>query len=354
MRRMWQFYGLAWLAYSILVCFVVQIDGLSKGHFDFTVALQSEVSTVPAALMLALVWPLTGYIERKDYSAFTIAIVHILFSLVFGLCWHLLVSFFMQNVEHMESAQQTRSLSAYIWPFLYSLMMYGVVASIFHTVRSTEATRQQALAVSQAQSLLVVAELASLRNKLNPHFLFNTLHSIIALMRKDGKAAEAALFRFSDMLRYVLDTEKGGNAHVTLDEELNFVRDYLNLEALRLGNRLHVEWVLDSEAANYCVPALSIQPLVENSIKHAFNPRSQPGRLLIKTRLRAMHGQFEIIIRDDGPGADMAQLQASNGIGVKTVERRLQLEYGARAGFQVNTAPGQGFEVVLTIPLTPA
>jgi len=95
-----------------------------------------------------------------------------------------------------------------MWPFLYNMMGYGIIASIFHGVRASAAARLQDIAMSQAQNLLVAAELTALRNKLNPHFLFNTLHSIIALVRKDAKAAEAALFRFSDMLRYILETEK--------------------------------------------------------------------------------------------------------------------------------------------------
>lgn len=350
MRRMWLFYTLAWIAYSILIALAIQIDGLSKGQFDLQLAMYSEINTLPAALTLALIWPMTGLMERKGLRPLSIVFTHILLSLVFGFFWHYAVSGFMQMIVHVKEIEAVRPLSAYIWPFLYSLMMYGVVAAIFHTVRSSEARRMQALAATQAQGLLVVAELASLRNKLNPHFLFNTLHSIIALMRKDGKAAEAALFRFSDMLRYVLDTEKNGTTHVALEDELNFVRDYLNLEALRLGHRLNVDWQLDEMAGGFGIPPLTVQPLVENSIKHAFNPRSQPGNLLIKTRLKALHGELEITIRDDGPGAELADVHASSGIGVKTVERRLQLEYGKRASFSINTTPGQGFEICLTIP----
>lgn len=350
MRRMWFYYSLAWITYSVLIVFVVQIDGLSKGEFDVNIAWMSAMNTLPAAVMLAFIWPLTGFTERKGYHALTIACIHLILAIVFGFGWHFLVRVFMHSIGHEQKNYD--SLSEFIWPFLYTLMMYGIAASIFHTVRAGEARRRQEQAASQAQSLLVVAELASLRNKLNPHFLFNTLHSIIALMRKDSKAAEAALFRFSDMLRYVLDTEKGGSAHVALEEELNFVRDYLNLEALRLGTRLHVDWQLDEAASSYGLPALTVQPLVENSIKHAFNPRSQPGKLVIQTRLKAMQGEIEITVRDDGPGADLADVQASTGIGVKTVERRLQLEYGQRSSFRITTAPGQGFEICLTVPLS--
>lgn len=347
MRRLWQFYALAWVAYSVLIGFVFQIDGLSQGRFELRLAWLSVASNLPAALMLAPLWPLSGYFERKNFRTYAIAAIHLLLAIAFGLCLYFLTDALLQD---LVPNRPTRSLSTAIWPFLYTLMMYGVVASIFHTVRSSAATRRQALAASQAQSLLVVAELASLRSKLNPHFLFNTLHSIIALTRKDSSAAEAALFRFSDMLRYVLDTEKSDSAPVTLEQELDFVRDYLNLEALRLGSRLHVAWALDDAAAGYALPALTIQPLVENSIKHAFNPRSQPGRLQIKTRLNQALQQLEITVADDGPGAELSEVQASDGIGVKTVQRRLQLEYGAPAKFEIRTAPAQGFEVFLTIP----
>jgi LytS/YehU family sensor histidine kinase len=237
------------------------------------------------------------------------------------------------------------------WPFLYSLMMYGAVASAFHVVRANQAAHRQAIAIREAQNLLIASELSALRSKLNPHFLFNTLHSIIALTRKDPGAAETALFHFSDMLRYVLDTEKSGADRVTLDDELRFVRDYLDLEALRLGERLVVEWDIDPAADGHSLPALTLQPLVENSIKHAFNPRSRPGKLLIRTRLDGEAQRLALTVRDDGPGADPARVRTSNGLGIRTVERRLLLDYGQDAQFDIQTNPGAGFDVSLSIPV---
>jgi LytS/YehU family sensor histidine kinase len=245
----------------------------------------------------------------------------------------------------------TQPLSFYVWPVLYSMMGYGVIATAFHMIRANDARRRQEVAVQQAHALLVATELNALRSKLNPHFLFNTLHSIIALTRKDPNAAETALFQFSDMLRYVLDTEKTGNDRVTLDDELRFVRDYLELESLRLGARLHVDWELDDAASSHLLPALSLQPLVENSIKHAFNPHSRPGRLLIRTRLDAHTGRLVLSVGDDGPGADIGRVRASNGLGLRTVERRLQLEYGTEEGLAIDTAPGAGFVVTMAIPV---
>lgn len=349
MRKMWQIYGLAWVAYACMISIVLQIDEVSRGHFNFRDALIAFGGTLLSPLLLSLIWPLSGYLERTHARTGKIVGIHLLGALLFSAGIALLGYLIFTGL--LEISRKERPLAMEIWPFLYNLLMYGVVAGAFHGVRSSLASRRQALAISQAQILLNAAELTALRNKLNPHFLFNTLHSIIALVRKDALAAEAALFRFSDMLRYILDTEKSGSDHVTLDDELQFVRDYLDLEALRLGARLRIVWEIDPQAAGLSLPALSIQPLVENSIKHAFNPRSQAGTLTIRSHLNEAEKKLEIVISDDGPGADIEQIEQASGMGIRTVERRLKLAYGALADFQVKTAPSQGFTVSFSIPL---
>jgi hypothetical protein len=343
---MWRYYAAAWLTHALVITAMLQAKDLAEGRFDLMDALQAAQITLSPALMLAPVWPLAGWLERRGARLAAAIGLHVLAALVFAVCSLFLIKMMM--------GPYTKPLAWYLWPFMYFIMMYGLVAGVFHLVRTSRAAHRQALAIHQAQSLLIASELSALRSKLNPHFLFNTLHSIIALTRKDSGAAEAALFHFSDMLRYVLDTEKRGHDRVTLEEELRFVRDYLDLEALRLGERLSIEWDVDDAAAGQPLPALTLQPLVENSIKHAFNPHSRPGRLLIRTRVEHNAGRLLMTVRDDGPGADRAQIDASTGLGIRTVARRLQLDYGARAEFDIDTAPGAGFEVRLSIPLEAA
>jgi signal transduction histidine kinase len=345
--RFWRLYLLAWFPVVAILSLASQSGTMASGGLDATRLLVSAASMVPGILALALVWPLTARLAASERSPVTIAAIHFGLAVLYGI-GEQGMDYLIRLLKH---APNKMNISYMIWPFLFSLMMYAMVAAIFHTIRATDAARRQSMATVQAQGLVVVSELAALRNKLNPHFLFNTLHSIIALTRKNSGAAEEALLKFSDMLRYVLDTEKSGSDRVTLEEELAFVRDYLDLEALRLGPRLTVQWDLEEHAGCYCVPALSVQPLVENSIKYAFNPRSQPGRLVIRTRCDPAAGQATITVRDDGPGATPEQLAASTGLGVKTVERRLHLEYRQRASFKIDTAPGEGFAVTLTIPL---
>jgi sensor histidine kinase YesM len=338
---MWRIYILGWLVYAVFLSLADQLDRLTGGGFDTGRALITFTSLLPSALLLALVWPLTGYLGRRSYRLSVILGIHAMMAIVFALA---------SQGPFWMFFHTGKPVSWFVWPLLYHAMTYLLGAGIFHLIRAGETAHRQALAMKDAQNLVIASELSALRNKLNPHFLFNTLHSIIALTQRNPAAAETALFQFSDMLRYVLDTERSGSDRVTLDAELDFVRDYLELEQLRLGERLHVEWDLDEDAGDHPLPALSLQPLVENSIKHAFNPHSRPGILQIRTRRDAASGALTMTVRDTGPGADPLAVAASNGLGLRTVERRLQLDYGSRALLRVQCAPGAGFCVAVTIP----
>jgi hypothetical protein len=343
--RMWRIYAVGWIDYLCVLTVAGQLENLAHGHFDWHRAGGELLWSVPQAFVLALLWPLSGWLERKRPPAPVEFLIHGAGAAAYAVGFYGLLSMVVRSPQ---------PLSWYVWPVLYSMMTYVVIAAMFHAVRMSHARQRQAVAFQQAQTLLVASELNALRNKLNPHFLFNTLHSIIALTRRNPEAAETALFQFSDMLRYVLDTEKSGSDRVTLEDELRFVRDYLELESLRLGSRLKVDWELDGEAAHIALPALSLQPLVENSIKHAFNPHSRPGTLHIRTRVDDKAGVLAMTVGDDGPGAEPAAVKQSNGLGLRTVERRLQLEYGDRGGLAIATAPGAGFVVTMSIPLESA
>ncbi|MFJ1472016.1 sensor histidine kinase [Massilia sp. YIM B02787] len=338
---MWSIYVCSWVAFLLLLGAALQVDALLQGRFDTNIAAAILKST-PHAIFLALLWPLSGYLDRRRPAAWTVVLIHASGAILYGLMCYLLLRFLIGVRQ---------PLAWIFWPLLYAMMTYCVIAATFHIVRMSHAQRRQAAAAQLAHHLLVTSEMSALRNKLNPHFLFNTLHSIIALTRKNPEAAETALFQCSDMLRYVLDTEKNGVDFVTLDDELQFVRDYLELESLRLGSRLQVEWELDEKAGPCPLPALSLQPLVENSIKHAINPHCRPGRILIRTGLDERTGTLTLTVGDDGPGADPDAFKTSGGLGIRTLERRLELEHGVRGTLTVHTAPGAGFMVEMSIPL---
>jgi hypothetical protein len=344
----------------LLVVYMIatETDGDLTRGFDLFNALGATFRFVgPAFVLLLPVWDITGWFERHQVRVSLLLLAHgalaVLFALLvqwssYGLIW------LWSGPEAAERALR----SWFIWQAMFMMMMYWAAAGGFTAYRAVRRARAEAAASAEARELLVRTELAALRSKLNPHFLFNTLHGLVALvrreLRKDGRSgpseAEAALLMFSDLLRYVLDTEKrhDADAPVPLADELAFTRDYLALEQLRLGERLVVRWQLQPGAEAAELPALTLQPLVENAIQHAFNPRSEPGVLEIEARVEA--GLLHLVVRDDGPGAEPEAWRRGRGLGLSTVARRLALLHGERGRLVVDTAPGAGFAVSVSLP----
>jgi signal transduction histidine kinase len=344
-------YLLAWLPLGLVYLVATETDGSLFGRFDLLAALRGTARNLgPAVLLLALAWPFTGWLERRGCGLVRTVALHFAVAAIFAWAWQGLSFLLIWAFWGLRSAELAWQRWM-VWQAMWGMMMYWAVAGGFTAWRAVQRAREQAGAAAQAQALLLRTELAALRNKLNPHFLFNTLHSIVALVRKDAARAEGALLMFSDMLRYVLETEKSGREQVPLAEELDFTRDYLALEALRLGPRLSVDWQLDDAALGHAVPALSVQPLAENSILHAFNPRVEAGRLTISVRLAADGRRLAIRIADDGPGAEPERWRRGQGLGLRTVERRLALMFGTAARMDVRTAPGEGFAVEIELPV---
>jgi signal transduction histidine kinase len=196
----------------------------------------------------------------------------------------------------------------------------------------------------ELESLLQRAQLEALRSQLNPHFLFNALHSMAELVHSDPKLAERLIVRLGELLRQVLNSSN--QPEVTLGEELDFIRGYVAIEQMRLGDRLSVTWDIDAAALQARVPSLVLQPLVENAIQHGVAAAAGPGTLRIAAR-RA--GEFlRLEVRDNGPGLDRAE--PAPGIGLANTRARLQRLYGGRQRFELEA--GEGLTVRLDVPLS--
>lgn len=240
-------------------------------------------------------------------------------------------------------------------------MIYATLASLAYimqiSVRLHEEetrARKTELRALRAEALQTQTELSALRAKLDPHFLFNTLHTLMALMRDDRAEAEAAIERFSSMLHYILrrptdtGTQKVSSFHTTFADEWEFVQDYLSLERLRLGDRLQVEAKIEPIAFEALLPPLSLQPLVENAVKHAVASRAKGGAILLTAKM----GESDLIITvsDDGHGATSKEIEESNGLGLRLIAQTLDTQYHGRAQFSIETSPENGFTVRLRIP----
>lgn len=239
----------------------------------------------------------------------------------------------------------------------FDLLTYAglVMAGQMTAARREARARQAALERAErerlrAQARLSQAELTALRAHLNPHFLFNTLHAVSALMREDPARAEEALERLSELLRYALRLDRERCDLVRLADEADFVRHHLALEALRFGPRLRTVLHFDPAACDALVPPFTLQPLVENAVKHAVGPRREGAALTVTAVLDEEEETLHLRVCDDGPGADAARAAASPGLGLRAVRQRAEARFGPRAVVAVRTAPGEGFDVTVTLP----
>ncbi len=249
--------------------------------------------------------------------------------------------------EHL--AQEASGFAMVAWQFFMGLMVYTVLASVSYAFQSTARLREEEHRAAQAEALKANAELQALRAQLNPHFLFNTLHSLIALVRDDSAAAEDAIEQFADLMRYASRVQQETRDEVTFSQEWEFVRNYLALESLRIGDRLRVHAEIDEDAEECVVPSFCLQPLVENAIRHAIAPRASGGTMWIRAATR--DGVLDIEVKDDGPGAKPDAPTSNARQGLRLVRQRLEALYGERAGFEILTSPGQGFAIRVTVPI---
>jgi sensor histidine kinase YesM len=308
--------------------------------------LGSFSNVAPAALLGALVW---RFAERQSTSVGRIRFLgkHVAFAVVFAAAW----AFSIAGSIYLGAPRSVLDdflRNAIGWQFLSGLTLYGVIAGIATATANAQRLREQEAAAARSEALRVRAELQALRAQLDPHFLFNTLHSLMALVRADQRAAESALERLGDLLRYVLDVNRDVLDEVPLADEWAFVRNYLELEQLRLGARLRVVDNLDPESLDCLIPAFTLQPLVENAVRHGIATQPKGGTLTVTSRLE--NEALVLHVRDDGAGADPDSVLSASGLGVRAVRQRVEARFGTKGRLDVDTAPGGGFAVTVTMP----
>lgn len=222
---------------------------------------------------------------------------------------------------------------------VYFTVIFGFSGSVVGELRERLATTQVALRTkerdqAEARRLVAEAQLASLESRVDPHFLFNTLNSIAALVRDRPADAERVIEQLSSLMRSSLDRKQ---PLVPLDEELDLVRSYLEIERVRFGDRLRFRIDRAADAGTGRVPRLSLQTLVENSVKYAVST-SRDGATIGLTAARD-DGRLRVVVEDDGPGFEAGLLP--EGHGLQLLKSRLAMTYGERARFEVASRPGR-------------
>ena len=197
---------------------------------------------------------------------------------------------------------------------------------------------------------LTQAELHALRTQLQPHFLFNALNAIAELVHVDAVRADATITKLSELLRLALS--RGHSHELPLKEELDFVRTYLEIQQMLLQERLDVRWHIDDESLDACVPAMVLQPLVENAVQHGIAPRVGGGILEISARLQAERLRLEVI--DNGVGISRSAAAGAGGIGLSNTRARLRHLYASAASLEIVPRDAGGVSAIVTMPYRPS
>lgn len=330
--------------WALYVALVVAAHGGSVIHAGIIAIRAIAAAALLGLLLIRLVnrWP---WPERITLS---FALLHTAAALVFAPAWVALTSL-------IESALRWKLVivtsPAGIAPYLVlGLWLYVAVVGVLYAVRATARAGRAEAAAAESQ-------LAALRSQLNPHFLFNALHTVVQLIPIDPKRASVAAEQLAGLLRTALEEDRDV---VRMRDELAFVERYLALEHMRFGDRLTVVWDVAPASLDTNLPAFALQTLVENAVRHGAAPSIAPTRITISARV--VGDLLTITVTDTGAGstvsagaADTASTTASGaGTGLRRLRGRLDALYGARAALQVGPAPGGGFVSALHIPVIKA
>ena len=223
---------------------------------------------------------------------------------------------------------------------------YVPIVLVAHAVSYYRRFRERELRATQLEGQLAKAHLQRLKSQLQPHFLFNTMHSISALMLTDVNAADRMMCRLSDLLRISLET--ADTQITTLNRELEFVTCYLEIEKVRFEERMKVIFDIAPETLDAQVPHLLLQPLVDNAVKHGISKLSVGGE--IRITVRRQDNELQLQIKDNGPGVRKTGTLATNGRGLRITRERLESLYGQKQSLELVSPPEGGVTIGVCIP----
>jgi anti-sigma regulatory factor (Ser/Thr protein kinase) len=299
----------------------------------------AALRAVLAAALLGLVvhrltqrfpWP-------RPFQARFVAL-HVVGAALYSVAWVGLTS----AMESLPRGRFVVVAPAGIVPYLtLGVWLYVMVAGVAYATRATERA-------AQAEAIAARSQLAALRGQLNPHFLFNALHTVVHLIPREPARAGQAAEQIAALLRTTVEEDRD---LVSLVEELAFVERYLDLERLRFADRLRVRIDVSEDARHALVPAYALQTLVENAVRHGATPRIEPTEIAVTARLNG--GDLALVVHDTGAGVDKTGKTATTGTGLSRLRERLAVLYGGRARLGLESPAGGGFTASLVVPKDP-
>jgi sensor histidine kinase YesM len=290
----------------------------------------------PLILWLGLWFPVTRRHLWRNLA------LHLVFSFLFGVFQHYgyHVGLRLLGLLTAQALKESMVNLSLMFNFVSAAMIrYATVIAIQQAYLYFRESQERAFRLQQA-------ELQVLKMQLHPHFFFNTLNAISALIYRSPKDADRMITQLGDLFRIALKVDKAQK--VSLAEELEFLKAFLQIHQTLMGKRLRVRWEIEPDALSALVPNLILQPLVENSIRHGLAPLEQGGRIEVRAGLQ--DERLVMQVRDSGLGVSSRRVQDSAGVGLANTEARLKNLYGAAHRFEIAALPGEGTVVKIELP----
>ena len=224
-----------------------------------------------------------------------------------------------------------------------NIAVYWLLQAYYSSIEYLKKFKKEATKRAEAEKLIAEAELNALKMQIQPHFLFNTLHSISSLIDEDTEEAQDMVGRLGELLRYTLDQK---NDFIPLSTELEFIQNYLEIEQIRFKERLRLDYHIDEKTEPLYVPSFILQPLIENSIKHGLSNTSETCHISINSNLDM--DILKIKVEDNGKGST----SITKGVGLTNTEQRLKNYYDSNFTFEFGNREEKGFYVYLEIPIS--
>ena len=251
--------------------------------------------------------------------------------------------------------------SLFVGIFFFDLTLLGAWSALYYAINFFLQVEEQTDRLERLEAQATSAQLAMLRYQLNPHFLFNTLNSISTLvLLKQSETANAMLTRLSSFLRHTLVTQPGGK--VTVAQEVETLKLYLDIERMRFEDRLRTDFRVEEEAMTACLPAMLLQPLVENAIKYGVSPLEEGAQISVVAQV--VGPRLRVTVSDTGPGMTVDDVEEglpivrpsaarrdSTGVGLTNIRDRLAQAYGEEHRFEIRSPESGGFSVLIELPL---
>jgi signal transduction histidine kinase len=331
--------AVGWTLYSLLYTFFIVRQG---PMVPFLPALLGQgVSSLVLALYSVPAWWIAVREMDRLHWGWTLG-AHALLGPLYA--WGGVESYFAL-IQQMGGPEAN-----YQWILFGTLTTYAIQFALYHLVRNVQRLRQKEQQATELLALAREQQLAALKAQVNPHFLFNTLNSISATLKQDPEQAREMIAKLSRLLRYALDGAQ--RDQVSLREEINFVRRYLDLERHRFSDRLDAQVQVDvpEDDLDRPVPPMVLQPLVENALRHGIAPSEDGGTVRLSVGHR--DGRIHVRVTDTGvgPTSDAPLSDESDGVGLANTNARLQRTYGPDAALHTARNDPTGFTVWFSLP----